>query len=150
MESAAQQLSRRIAKQQLDSQDSIVSAKSLQDLLTAIDPREKIDAQVEDMIMHIAEEFIASVATCSSLLAKHRGSQTLDVADVQLHLEKNWGIRVPGYSVPEPGRTPFRRAPAESHQRRMTVVKRAVASAQAPEAYSRKRKQRAEETEEDL
>lgn len=38
-----------------------------------------------------------SVTEFACKLAKHRNSRTLDARDVQLHLEKNWDIRVPGY-----------------------------------------------------
>jgi transcription initiation factor TFIID subunit 12 len=148
--SAAQQLIKRLVEKQkvlaaASDSNSIVSAKHLQDLLTAIDPKEKIDPAVEDMIIQIAEDFVATVATCSSLLAKHRGSHTLDVADIQLHLEKSWNIRVPGYSTPEAAKMSFRRPPGETHQRRLAAVKKSVASAQVPEAYSKKRKHQEED-----
>ena len=69
--------------------------------------------------MIIAEEFIDNVTNFACTLAKHHGSNTLETKDLQLYLglslitytisinwrlvftEKNWNIRVPGFSNDE-------------------------------------------------
>ena len=41
---------------------------------------------VSQLLLEMADDFIEDVATFGCMLAKHRGSDTLDVQDVQLHL----------------------------------------------------------------
>jgi transcription initiation factor TFIID subunit 12 len=57
------------------------------------------------LLLEIADEFIDSVANFACRLAKHRGSQNLDVRDLQLHLEMHHGIRIPGFSVDPPSQS---------------------------------------------
>ncbi|KAK9459054.1 transcription initiation factor TFIID subunit A-domain-containing protein [Lipomyces oligophaga] len=60
-----------------------------------------IDGDVEELLLDLADEFVQSVASFSCRLAKHRKSNTLEAKDVQLHLERNWNLRVPGYNADE-------------------------------------------------
>ncbi|KIP05581.1 hypothetical protein PHLGIDRAFT_74048 [Phlebiopsis gigantea 11061_1 CR5-6] len=60
--------------------------RTIQDLVASIDPNVKIEAEVEDLLLDIADEFIDSVTNFGCRLAKHRGGDTLEVRDLQLHL----------------------------------------------------------------
>lgn len=73
-------------------------------------------------IQEHADQFVDSVTDYACRLAKHRKSPTLDARDIQLHLEKNWDIRVPGYGDdPRPAR---RAAPTPVHQARLQAIAR--------------------------
>jgi transcription initiation factor TFIID subunit 12 len=80
--------------------------RSIQDLAFSMDPNIKIEPEVEDvrellfysrpscvhafspikLLLDIADEFIDSVTNFGCRLAKHRGGDTLEVRDLQLHL----------------------------------------------------------------
>ncbi|KAH9961263.1 transcription initiation factor TFIID subunit A-domain-containing protein [Russula dissimulans] len=72
--------------------------RSIQELVLSIDPNIKIEPEVEDLLLDIADEFIDSVTNFGCRLAKHRGGDMLEVRDLQLHLERNHNIRIPGFA----------------------------------------------------
>lgn len=65
------------------------------------DGKTSIDGNVEELLLDLADEFINSVTSFACRLAKHRKVDTIDTKDVQLHLERNWNIRIPGYAMDE-------------------------------------------------
>jgi len=75
--------------------------RSIQELAFSIDPNVKIDPEVEELLLDIADEFLDSVANFGCRLAKHRNGDTLEVRDLQLHLERNHNIRIPGFASDE-------------------------------------------------
>ena len=49
----------------------------------------------------MADEFVDNVIAAACKLAKLRQSATLELRDIQLILERNYNIRVPGYASDE-------------------------------------------------
>jgi transcription initiation factor TFIID subunit 12 len=54
-------------------------------------------------------------------MAKLRGSDTLDIKDIQIILERNWNIRIPGYSADEI-RTVRKFNPAPGYHHKMNAL----------------------------
>ncbi|NXW38101.1 TAF12 factor, partial [Phaetusa simplex] len=79
----------------------VLTKKKLQDLVREVDPNEQLDEDVEEMLLQIADDFIESVVTAACQLARHRKSNTLEVKDVQLHLERQWNMWIPGFGSEE-------------------------------------------------
>ena len=68
----------------------------IQDLLSSLDPSYTIDPQAQEQVLQLADDFLDKVCKQSLRIAAHRGSNTVDVQDVQLVLAKQWGIVIPG------------------------------------------------------
>uniref|UniRef100_A0A8C6TL50 Transcription initiation factor TFIID subunit 12 n=1 Tax=Neogobius melanostomus TaxID=47308 RepID=A0A8C6TL50_9GOBI len=101
----------------------VLTKKKLQDLVREIDPNEQLDEDVEEMLLQIADDFIESVVTAACQLARHRKSNTLEVKDVQLHLERQWNMWIPGYGSDEI--RPFKKAcTTEAHKQRMALIRK--------------------------
>lgn len=52
-------------------------------------------------VLTVADEFVDQVITAACKCAKARGSKTLEIRDIQLILERNYNIRIPGYASDE-------------------------------------------------
>ncbi|XP_030637877.1 transcription initiation factor TFIID subunit 12 [Chanos chanos] len=101
----------------------VLSKKKLQDLVREIDPNEQLDEDVEEMLLQIADDFIESVVTAACQLARHRKSNTLEVKDVQLHLERQWNMWIPGFGSDEI--RPYKKAcTTEAHKQRMALIRK--------------------------
>lgn len=64
----------------------LVSRQRLRELANIASPGERLEPNVEGIMIKIAEDFISKVAQSSADLAKHRKSKALEVDDVLLHL----------------------------------------------------------------
>ena len=62
------------------------------------------------------------------MVAKERGSKSLDIRDIQLILERNFNIRIPGYSSDEL-RTVRKVQPTNSWIQKMSAVQAAKVTA---------------------
>lgn len=106
-------------------ESKVLDKRRLQELVKEVDPLEQLDEDVEEVLMQIADDFIESVVTSSCKIAKHRKSNTLDVKDVQLHLEHSWGMWVPGFGTDE--LRPYKRAATtEAHKQRMALIRKTL------------------------
>ncbi|KAL4232706.1 Transcription initiation factor TFIID subunit 12 [Mactra antiquata] len=107
------------------SDSKVLDKRRLQELVKEVDPLEQLDDDVEEVLMQIADDFIEGVVTSSCKIAKHRKSNSLDVKDVQLHLENSWGMWVPGFGTDE--LRPFKKASAtEAHKQRMALIRKTL------------------------
>ena len=90
--------------------DRVLSKRKLDELVRQVtgtpasDPSSDSHAlapDVEEAVLTLADNFVDNVIVAACKLAKLRSSQTLDIRDVQIVLERNYGIRIPGYSLDE-------------------------------------------------
>jgi transcription initiation factor TFIID subunit 12 len=69
----------------------------------------------------LADEFIDNVITAACKLAKLRGSGSLEVRDLQLVLERQYNIRIPGYATDDV-RTVKKTMPSAGYLQKMNAV----------------------------
>lgn len=53
-----------------------------------VDPTEQLDDDVEDLLLHIADDFIEQTVAQAANVAKHRKANAIQVQDIQLVLRK--------------------------------------------------------------
>eukprot|EP00041_Stephanoeca_diplocostata_P015102 m.286166 g.286166 ORF g.286166 m.286166 type:complete len:170 (-) comp19924_c1_seq6:1293-1802(-) len=109
--------------QQAKAETEILPKRKLEELVRQVDPTHALDAEVEDLLVDMANDFVERVVTFSCQLAKHRGSDVLETKDVQLHLERNWNIRIPGY-LREDARAPKPPKVVDAHKQRVQAVQK--------------------------
>ena len=102
----------------------LLQRKKLVELLSQIDEKQQLDTAVEEFLEHLAHDFIERVVAGSCDLAKHRGSDTLELRDIQLHLDRTWDLRVPGFGVEEPRVIPPKPG-NEAHKQKLAAVAKA-------------------------
>ncbi|OBT87375.1 hypothetical protein VE02_04176 [Pseudogymnoascus sp. 03VT05] len=86
-----------------------------------LDNSEGLTPEVEDCVLSVADEFVDQVITAACKCAKARGSKTLEIRDIQLILERNYNIRIPGYASDEI-RTVRKFLPAQGWIAKMSAV----------------------------
>ncbi|XP_036253159.1 transcription initiation factor TFIID subunit 12 isoform X2 [Molothrus ater] len=83
----------------------------------------RLSPESNQMLLQIADDFIESVVTAACQLARHRKSNTLEVKDVQLHLERQWNMWIPGFGSEEI--RPYKKAcTTEAHKQRMALIRK--------------------------
>lgn len=104
--------------------DRVLSKRKLSELVAGVLGEENsaaIDGDVEELLYDLADEFITSVTSFACKLAKHRHSDTLEAKDIQLHLERNWNMRIPGFSADEV-RSVRKIQPVSSYQQKLSAI----------------------------
>lgn len=110
----------------------LLTKPRLQELVREVDPNEQLDEEVEDCLLQIADEFVENVINGSCLIAKHRinngppnRENKVEVKDVQLFLERNWNLWIPGFGSEE--LRVFKRATVtEAHKQRQALIRKAL------------------------
>ncbi|EXJ53525.1 transcription initiation factor TFIID subunit 12 [Cladophialophora psammophila CBS 110553] len=105
----------------------ILSKKKLNELVREVcgpGPDEQLDPEAEEIFLSIADDFVDELVSSACKLAKLRGSSSLELRDIQIVLERQYNIRVPGISTDEI-RTVRRPQPAPGWAHKMSAVQAA-------------------------
>ncbi|KAH7512140.1 hypothetical protein FEM48_Zijuj12G0058900 [Ziziphus jujuba var. spinosa] len=117
---------RTAAKEVDETSNRILSKRSIHELVNQIDPSERLDPEVEDILMDIADDFVESITTFGCSLAKHRKSTMLEAKDILLHLDRNWNINLPGFGGDEI-KTYRKPIMNDIHKERLAAIKKSMA-----------------------
>ncbi|CAG9567915.1 unnamed protein product [Danaus chrysippus] len=108
-----------------DQTSQLLSRPRLQELVREIDPTMQLDEEVEEILLQLADDFIDTSLSSSCALAKHRHSSNVELKDVQLHLERQWNMWIPGFGNDE--LRPYKRAAVtEAHKQRMALIRKTI------------------------
>ncbi|KAJ3415984.1 Transcription initiation factor TFIID subunit 12 [Chytridiales sp. JEL 0842] len=109
--------------------------RKIQEIVGQMDPKERVDSEVEQALLEIADNFIDHVTQFACQMAKHRKSNTVEVKDFSFPLERNWNLRVPGFHSTE--LRLIRKGPTPSHVTRVLTVKKAQRDEQIAKARAK-------------
>ena len=110
--------------------DHVLDKKKLDELVRQVcgaaegPSAQGLHPEVEESILELADEFFDNVVTCACKLAKLRGSNMLEIRDIQLVLQRQYNIRIPGYSSDEV-RTVRKVQPTASFLQKMNAIQAA-------------------------
>lgn len=110
--------------------DRVLSKRKLDELVRQVtgqasdSPDSGLSPEVEEAVLTLADDFVDNVISSACRLAKVKESQTLDIRDIQMVLERNYGIRIPGYGLDEV-RTVRKFQPAPGWTNKMQAVQAA-------------------------
>ncbi|KAF2028724.1 hypothetical protein EK21DRAFT_69117 [Setomelanomma holmii] len=83
--------------------DRVLSKRKLDELVRQVTggSDEALTSEVEEAVLQLADDFVDNVISSACKLSKLRESPQLDIRDIQLILERNYNIRIPGYASDE-------------------------------------------------
>ena len=106
------------------SNEVVLDKKRLQELVKEVDPYEQLDEEVEELLLHIADDFIEQTVTAAAQLARHRKANSIDTRDVQMVLERNWNMWVPGFGTSgDEAKSHKKSVMSDTHRAGMAVIK---------------------------
>jgi len=80
----------------------VLSKKKLRELVMQVTGgSDSLTPDAEEVFLDLADTFIDQIVTSACKVAKLRQSPYLELRDLQLVLERNYNIRIPGYSSDE-------------------------------------------------
>ncbi|KAF2195269.1 hypothetical protein K469DRAFT_7076 [Zopfia rhizophila CBS 207.26] len=110
--------------------DRVLSKRKLDELVRQVTGGgegpggESLTPEVEEAMLQLADDFVDTVISSACKLSKLRESPQLDIRDIQLVLERNYNIRIPGYASDEI-RTVRKLHPAPGWTQKMNAVQAA-------------------------
>ncbi|KAF2760160.1 hypothetical protein EJ05DRAFT_274077 [Pseudovirgaria hyperparasitica] len=87
--------------------ERVLSKKKLDELVRQITGGgdsaggETLTPEVEETMLQLADDFVDNIISTACKVSKLRESNQLDIRDIQLVLERNYNIRVPGFASDE-------------------------------------------------
>jgi histone H3/H4 len=102
----------------------LLSKRKIQELVSRIDPNERLDNDVEELIMEITQQFVKEVTEFSCKLAKHRKSNLLETKDLILGLNMKHNIQVPGFV--DSIKPINKKIMTQRHQQKVLMVRKAI------------------------
>ncbi|KAL9122075.1 MAG: hypothetical protein Q9187_001376 [Circinaria calcarea] len=110
--------------------ERVLSKKKLEELVRQVtggtdgEGGETLDPDVEETLLDVADEFVDNVCIQACQLARLRQNASLDIRDIQIILERNYNIRIPGYALDEL-RTVKKTQPTQAWTQKMSAVQAA-------------------------